>query len=154
MNAIDLFSGAGGLSLGLSQAGIEVVLANEIEHDFAKTHELNHTGTRMLHIDIHKVDFVKELAVQGFKPGEIDLVCGGPPCQGFSTVGKKEFLDPRNSLFGQFLRATDEVNPTYVLFENVAGFKRLYGGKIYEILLEELDARGFSLNFGILNAKD
>lgn len=153
MNAVDLFAGAGGLSLGLTQAGIDVVFANEIEPDFAQTYRLNHPQTHLCEGDIAEIDFVKEVEQLGFL-GEIDLVAGGPPCQGFSTVGKKQLRDPRNSLFNQFLRCVDELEPQFVLFENVAGFMTMYEGRVYETLLEELTQRGYACDARILNPVD
>lgn len=153
MLAVDLFCGAGGLSLGLEQAGIKSVLANEIEKDFAKTHSMNFPNCKMLNKSIGEVDFRAELASAGLS-GKIDIVAGGPPCQGFSTVGKKDAADPRNSLFLQFLRAVDEAQPRFVIFENVAGFKRLYGGEMYKRTAEGLEGLGFDLVSAVLNAKD
>lgn len=153
MNAIDLFSGAGGLSLGLAQAGIDVVLANEIEPDFAKTYRTNHPDTLMCEGDIANIDFKNEIERLGLN-GQIDLVAGGPPCQGFSTVGKKDFADPRNSLFSQFLRCVDEVQPSLVLFENVAGFMTMYAGRVYDALLEQLTRRGYACDARIINPID
>lgn len=153
MLAVDLFSGAGGLSLGLERAGIKSVISNEIEKDFAKTHSLNFLECRMLNKSIYEVDFRSEVASMGLE-GRIDLVAGGPPCQGFSTVGKKDASDPRNSLFMQFLRAVEEIRPRFVLFENVAGFKRLYGGEIYKRTVEGLDHLNFDHVSAVLNAKD
>jgi DNA (cytosine-5)-methyltransferase 1 len=153
MRAVDLFCGAGGLSLGLKQAGIDSVLANEIEKDFANTHKSNFPNCRMLNKPIGEVDFRAELASSGLE-GKIDLLVGGPPCQGFSTVGKKKASDPRNSLFLQFLRAVEETAPRFVVFENVAGFKRLYGGEMYNRTVEGLDRLGFDLVSSVLNAKD
>lgn len=153
MRAVHLFAGAGGLSLGMEAAGVEVVMANEIEATFAKTHELNYPGVKVVNKDIHNVNFKDELEGIGFL-GRVDILAGGPPCQGFSTVGKKDFSDPRNSLFEQFLRAVDEVNPRFVLFENVSGFKRLYSGQIYNKTVEGLSSRGFDHISAVLNAKD
>lgn len=154
MLAIDLFSGAGGLCLGMKSAGVNVILSNELEADFAKTHEVNFPEIRMLNRDIATVDFRAELKSVGLEPGEVHIVAGGPPCQGFSTVGKKNFGDPRNSLFAQFLRAVEEVKPCYVIFENVSGFKRLYSGSIYKKVLEGLDGQGFDHVSGTLNVRD
>ena len=153
MNAVDLFAGAGGLSLGLLQAGVHVVLANEIESDFASTYELNHPDTVVIQRDISEIDFENQVEQLGFT-GKIDLVAGGPPCQGFSTVGKKQLSDPRNSLFYQFLRCVDELNPKFVLFENVAGFMTMYEGRVYETLLEELTQRGYACDARIINPVD
>jgi DNA (cytosine-5)-methyltransferase 1 len=153
MLAVDLFSGAGGLSLGLERAGIKSVVANEIERDFAETHRLNFPSCRMVNKPICDVDFDVEVGFLGLRGG-IDLVAGGPPCQGFSTVGKKKASDPRNSLFVQFLRAVEEIRPRFVLFENVAGFRRLYKGEMYKRTVEGLDRLGFDHVSAVLNAKD
>lgn len=151
MYAVDLFSGAGGLSHGMMAAGVEFVVANEIESDFARTYALNHVNTHVLNNDIYQVNFASLIHELGYA-GKIDIVCGGPPCQGFSTIGKKDFMDPRNSLFGQYIRVVDELQPSIVLFENVSGFRRLYGGVVYFRLVEALEERGYLLNTGILNA--
>jgi len=152
LTCIDLFCGAGGFSLGLSKNNIEIVLANEIEKDFAKTFVLNHPKTKMLNEDIHNIDFKKELKKTGYK--SIDVLCGGPPCQGFSTVGNKSKKDKRNSLFWEFLRAVNETTPRAVIFENVAGFKSLYNGQAYETLINELENIGYKVFSNILNAAD
>ena len=139
-------------SLGLSRNNIEIVLANEIEKDFAKTFELNHPKTKMLNRDIHNVDFKNELKKIGYK--SIDIICGGPPCQGFSTVGSKNKKDKRNSLFWEFLRAVNEIEPKAVIFENVAGFKSLYNGKVFETLIKELRNIGYNVYSNVLNTAD
>lgn len=153
MLAVDLFCGAGGLSLGLEKAGISSVLANELESHFAKTHQANFPRCKMINEPIQDVDFRSEIASLGLE-GRIDLVAGGPPCQGFSTVGKKDASDPRNSLFQQFLRAVEEAGPRFVIFENVAGFRRLYKGEMYRKTVEGLEALGFDSVSSVLNAKD
>jgi len=153
MNSIDLFAGAGGLSLGLSQAGINIVLANELEEDFAGTYQANHPDTRMCVGDIAKIDFAAKIEKLELT-GNIQLICGGPPCQGFSTVGKTDLADPRNSLFHQFLRCVDEANPQAIIFENVSGFKTMYQGRVYHELIEQLTRRGFVTDTRILNAAD
>jgi len=150
MKAIELFAGAGGLSLGLKQAGIDVVLANEIEKDFANTYSVNNPNTKMINDDIHNIDWSNELS----SLGNIDVVSGGPPCQGFSTVGSKNAKDPRNSLFYEYIRCVDAVRPSYVIFENVAGFKRMYNGTAYTSLLNELNELGYNTVSSILEASD
>ena len=148
---IDLFAGAGGLSYGLGQVGIEAKVAVEVEKDFCKTFELNHKLCRVIDNDIANINF-KKLAKE--ESNKFDVVCGGPPCQGFSTVGSKNEKDRRNSLFWQFLRAVDEINPRIVLFENVSGFKKLYKGVAYDTLISELGKLGYQVKSEILDAAD
>ena len=150
--AIELFAGAGGLSLGLKQAGFEIVLANEIENDFAQSYTSNHSKTKMLQDDVHNINFKKQLENIGIK--RISLLAGGPPCQGFSTLGSKNQQDNRNSLFHEFLRAVYEINPDMVLFENVAGFQTMYQGNIYRKLLLELNSLGYKTSSNIVDASD
>lgn len=152
MIGVDLFAGAGGMCLGLERAGIRMVLANELEKKFSETHRANFPGCRMVEGDIKDVDFRKELLLAGYD--EVDVVAGGPPCQGFSTVGKKERGDPRNSLFRQYLRCVEELSPKYVIFENVAGFRRLYGGEAYDQTVEGLASLGFDYISAVLDASD
>lgn len=150
--AVELFAGAGGLSIGLEKAGIDVVIANELMSDFADTLAANHPNTKVIKGDVHKIDFKAELAKLGLD--SVDVLSGGPPCQGFSTIGSKNRQDPRNSLFYEYLRAVSETRPKYTIFENVSGFKRMYGGFAYETLVKEMDALGYDTRCQILNAAD
>lgn len=150
--AIELFSGAGGLSIGLEKAGFEIVLANEIEKDFAISFELNHPNTKMLCKDIHNINFYTE--IQKLGSPKIDLLSGGSPCQGFSTVGSKNKKDPRNSLFYEYLRAVKEIQPDYIIFENVSGFKTMYDGVAYQTLVNELDNLGYNTVSGVLESSN
>lgn len=150
--AVELFAGAGGLSIGLENAGIDVVIANEIMPDFAATLAANHPHTKVINDDIHRINFKKELATLGLE--SVDVLSGGPPCQGFSTIGSKNRQDPRNSLFYEYLRAVSETHPKYTIFENVSGFKRMYDGFAYETLVKEMDALGYHTRCQIMNAAD
>ena len=150
--AIELFAGAGGLSIGLEKAGISVVLANEIMPDFAATLKANHPNTNVINADIHEINFREELKKIGLD--SVDVLSGGPPCQGFSTIGAKNKQDPRNSLFYEYLRVVQETNPKYTIFENVSGFKRMYGGFAYETLVKEMEILGYETKCQILNAAD
>lgn len=150
--SIDLFAGAGGLSCGLTHEGIESVVAVEIEKDFSETFKLNHKDCFFINDDIENIDFYQLMQKVNIK--KFDLICGGPPCQGFSTVGKKNEKDQRNSLFWQFLRAVEEINPKMVLFENVAGFKKLYKSAAFNTLELELQKLGYQVKSDILNAAD
>ncbi len=106
----------------------------------------------MLVSDVRSIHFAREAKAAGIE--RVVLLAGGPPCQGFSTVGSKKFHDPRNSLFHEYLRAVKELEPDYVLFENVSGFKNLYEGIIYNLLLSELDSLGYKTASGVLEAAD
>lgn len=150
--AIELFSGAGGLSIGLEIAGFNVVLANEIEKNFAETFKLNHPNTKMICDDICNIDFAQEMQILDFS--EIDLISGGPPCQGFSTVGSKNAKDPRNNLFYEYLRAVNEIRPKYIIFENVSGFKSMYNGNAFKTLVTEFDLLGYFIRSSILEASN
>ncbi len=135
MNAIDLFSGAGGLTIALKNAGYDVVLANEINSRFAETHHYNFPDIPMIEKDIHDVTLneIKNIT----NNAEIDLVIGGPPCQGFSVFGKRRFVntqgylpqnDPRNHLVYEYIRIVKEVKPKFFFMENVKGFTNLDNG--------------------------
>ncbi len=150
--AVELFAGAGGLSVGLERAGFQIVLANEVEKDFAASFVLNHPESTMVNCDIHEMNFQEE--AQRIGHSGITLVSGGPPCQGFSTVGSKNKKDQRNSLFYEYLRAVVELSPSYILFENVAGFKRMYAGEAYKALTVELGQLGYDWVSSILEASD
>ena len=148
--AVELFAGAGGMGLGLGQAGFEVALANEAEADFAESFRLNHPETRMVEGDVRGIDFRGEMKRLGL--AEADLLSGGPPCQGFSTIGAKRRDDPRNGLFHEYLRAVEETGARYLLFENVAGFRGMYGGEAFRALTRELGRLGYATCSAVLEA--
>ena len=149
---LDLFAGAGGLGLGLTRAGFRVQAANEYESVFAATYALNHPETTVVAGDVLDPAIRAELlaAAQG-----VDVVAGGPPCQGFSTVGKKNEDDPRNKLFYAFLEIVGHLKPRAVLFENVSGFRRMYGGRAFQALEGGLEDLGYATRqCELLNAVD
>lgn len=147
---IELFCGAGGLGLGLGQAGFRVVAANDHDEDACASFAANHPGTRVVNGPIQSLDLTE--LVRDTLPQRLDLLAGGPPCQGFSTVGAKRERDGRNSLFLEYIRAVRELEPRYLLFENVSGFKRMYQGRVFEALVNELDALGYRTDHAILDA--
>lgn len=133
LNVLDLFSGVGGFSAGFRKAGYNIVLANEIDPDIAKSYQKNHPETIMLNEDIK--DILPK--VQAFK-GKIDVIIGGPPCQGFSMAGARirtnkgsAFLDdPRNYLFRHYFNIVQTLEPTFFVMENVPGMLSMSDGKI------------------------
>jgi DNA (cytosine-5)-methyltransferase 1 len=150
MIGIDLFAGAGGLSLGAEMAGIHVVVAIEQEKNAAATYRKNHQNTIVINDDIHKVD-VTDLML-----GQDDtlIVFGGPPCQGYSYSNKKTRTvdNPNNTLFVEFFRVVKECQPSWFLFENVEGFKQFQNGEVRENVKRKFEQIGYNVTDAILLA--
>jgi DNA (cytosine-5)-methyltransferase 1 len=149
---IDFFAGAGGMSLGFEQAGFDVKIAVEIDPIHCATHEFNFPQTKIICQSIIDVDI--EQIKQILKNQDIDVIFGGPPCQGFSLIGKRVVEDPRNSLVWHFLRVIQVLQPKYFVMENVPG---LASGKSRQLLLEVIQKFqdiGYQVieNYQILNA--
>jgi DNA (cytosine-5)-methyltransferase 1 len=117
---VDIFCGAGGLSLGLSAAGWEPVLAVDLWQDAVDTHAKNLPGHPVLAEDVHRLTGPRLSRLVGGTP---DWIVGGPPCQGYSTVGRRDRTDPRNQMFLQFKRIVSTVKPSGFILENVLGLK-------------------------------
>ena len=152
LKIVDLFSGVGGLSYGFMQAGCKVIVANEIDSDIAFAYTKNHPETKMINEDITKLYIDK---VFGEYKGEIDVVIGGPPCQGFSQKGSRKTIhDERNFLFRYYYNVVKYLRPKYFLMENVPNLltaeKGLFRSEI-EKLFSEI---GYSLDSRILNAAE
>lgn len=154
IRCMDLFAGCGGLSLGLMQAGIDVQYANEVDADACNTYRANHPSAKMLEADCNQL-LNRIVAREGGLPvpGEIDLLVGGPPCQGFSGYNRhRRPTDPRNSLMDTFLDYVSVLAPRYVLIENVPGLLSLKQGVIANALLDNLKSLGYATRLGILQA--
>ena len=123
--AIDLFSGCGGLSLGLMRAGFEVVAAVDNDHLAVSTYKRNHPDTKVMKRDIRGIRVKEFMRRLNLEPGELDLIAGCPPCQGFSRLrtlnGAREVLDTRNDLVLQFVRFVRTFRPKAIMIENVPG---------------------------------
>ena len=124
MRVVSTFAGCGGSSLGYKRAGCQVVAAVEWDAHAATCYRLNHPGTLVMQRDIKTVTGVEIMEATGLAVGELDILDGSPPCQGFSTSGKRVLDDPRNTLFREHLRLVDELRPRAVVIENVAGMAR------------------------------
>lgn len=153
LTMIDLFAGAGGLSEGLREAGFKGLYANEIKQRYSETYSLNHPETIIDQRDIRSVDaglVRKQLKLQR---GELDLLAGGPPCQGFSINAPiRSNDDDRNHLFREFLRFVDEFFPRAVLIENVPGLVSFEGGLTLQAILTTLEKHGYQSDVRILYA--
>jgi len=123
LNAISLFSGMGGDSLGIINAGLNLIAYSEISPIFRKTHDLNFSNCELIGDgDITKTDDSDFLKYKN----KCDLIFAGFPCQGFSNAGEKKLDDPRNTLFREFHRATKLIKPKYIIGENVKGLTTKY----------------------------
>ena len=148
---IDLFSGIGGLSEGFRMAGFDIVLANDIDNEIADSYKKNHLDTVMINEDITKLDINDTFS--SYK--DIDVIIGGPPCQGFSQKGKRLSLtDPRNFLFHYFYEVVNELNPKYFLMENVPNILTTENGYFKDEILNIFQSIGYSVTTDILDASD
>lgn len=151
--SLDLFAGAGGLSQGLCEAGFKSLYANEISLRYAQTYVANHPETHVDSRDIREVDAGKIRHVLGVKRGQLDLIAGGPPCQGFSiNAPKRSTEDSRNHLFREYLRFVTEFQPKLVMIENVPGMVSFEGGATLDAILESLTQLGYDADVRILYA--
>jgi DNA (cytosine-5)-methyltransferase 1 len=167
-DVISLFSGAMGLDIGLEKAGLNVVIGQDFDESCVKTMRAN--GHNVLGGDIREIDPRKFLELTGLSIGEPFLICGGPPCQPFSTAGKRLGInDPRGSLFMDFIRMIDYIRPRFFVMENVKGImsaplkhvplaerdendpdQRL--GTVLDVILSEFDKLGYKTVYGVLDA--
>jgi len=154
---IDLFAGAGGLSLGFEQAGFDVAAAVEIDPVHCAVHEFNFPGCGVLCADAAKIDGDDIRKAAGLLNGmPIDVVFGGAPCQGFSLIGHRALDDPRNRLLAEFVRLTVELDARYFVFENVKGLTIGNHRQILDELIESFHEADYEVltPYEVLNAAD
>lgn len=152
-NAIDLFSGCGGLTQGLKQAGIEVAAAIEINENAAKTYKVNHPETSLI------VDDIRNVTIEDLKSTlagkSVDLIAGCPPCQGFSnvrTLNRRQIIeDDRNNLILEFLRIVKGILPKFVIMENVPGVVNYH---YFKVTVDELKRIGYEIDYRVVNIED
>jgi len=153
--AIDLFCGCGGLTLGLKQAGFEVIGAVDNDHLAVETYKANHNEVEVWEKDIKSLTVEEVMKKLGLKKGELDLLAGCPPCQGFSTMrtlnGGKRIRDSRNKLIEDFQRFVEELLPKAVMMENVPGLRK---NKRFKSLCRILKKLGYKVNHDVLNSAD
>jgi len=148
IKVVGLFSGCGGLDLGFKQAGYDIIWANDILKDACETYKLN-IGKHIVNEDITKVD-LKSIP-------SADVIIGGPPCQGFSGIGKRNPNDDRSTLVYSYLDVVKKIQPKIFLFENVTGIKSskaLDGSKVIDNLKKAFENIGYYINIYTLNAAD
>ena len=152
MNVVDLFAGAGGLSYGFQMAGCRVLCGIDNDKDCAATFRKNHPRSEYLTKNIEDVTSDDMTRLVG--RNKVDILVGGPPCQGFSISGKRTSSDPRNQLYAHFLRIADMLSPQAVLIENVPGLQALFGGRVFADIVDKLHKRGFKTSVKVVSADD
>ncbi|PZQ97185.1 MAG: DNA (cytosine-5-)-methyltransferase [Cereibacter sphaeroides] len=153
---VDLFSGAGGMSLGFEQAGFDVRAAVEIDPIHAATHKFNFPECAVLTKSVTDVTGAEIRHASGIGKANVDVVFGGAPCQGFSLIGQRALDDPRNSLVKDFVRLVVELDATSFVFENVKGLTVGRHRKFLFELIEEFEVAGYDVqkDWRVLNAAD
>lgn len=151
--AIDLYCGAGGLSKGLELAGFSVELAIDVDENSKKTYQNNHNTTKFIKNDIQNINGYQILKEVELAHGELDLLAGGPPCQGFSVSNTKtrNMLNPNNLLVFEFIRMVEEIKPKWILMENVEGLSNFENGFVREKIIQSFAKIGFSVRSIVLN---
>lgn len=152
---IDLFSGAGGFSLGFDNKGFRNVFSIDIEPQFCETYKHNFSNHQLIEKDIcefsdSEIQYLKEF-------DEIDVVIGGPPCQGFSiagNIGRKFVDDPRNRLFKEFVRVVKVIKPKFFVMENVARLYTHNKGETRNEIIKDFEELGYNVDCKILNSAD
>lgn len=156
LKAVSFFAGCGGLCYGVKAAGFEIVATNELVENYKAIYELNFPNVNFLPNDVQEItksDIEQILK----KHKKIDLMVGGPPCQGFSLAGKRDVNDKRNTLFEYYLKIAEQIQPKVILIENVrllTSMKDPNGSLVSKRILDTFEKMGYKSNFYNVNAKD
>ncbi len=154
MNVLDLFCGCGGFSKGFEEAGFTIKLGIDIWEDAVKTYRLNFPKAATITEDITKLDYKDLLEAASVSKDNVDVIIGGPPCQGFSVSGKRLLDDPRNILYKSFVRMVEGIQPKVFVMENVPGIVKLFNGQVKEQVIEDFSALGYRVSMKQLTASD
>jgi len=149
---LDLFCGAGGLSFGFEESKeFHITLASDIMPDAISTYQSNYPNTNTLCCDICELS---KSILKKYDSDSVDLILGGPPCQSFSTSGKRLLDDPRGKLFQEYLRLIKLIKPKVFIFENVIGLLSMDKGKIFNTIISSFKDEGYNVTYRVLNAVD
>lgn len=154
---VDYFSGPGGLAEGFSQAGFETLMGIDFDENSAETFKKNHPEAKYIRADISELDPKDVLDELDYGENEIDVIVGGPPCQGFSIAGDREQDDERNELFKDYARHVESLNPKFVLMENVPGMLSMEtseGEPVIEEIREHFSDIGYRTEYQVLKASN
>lgn len=153
--SVDLFAGAGGLTLGFEQVGFHPLVATDFDPAAAATFRENFRETRFLEQPIEDISGCEMRRASGLSVGELDVLLGGPPCQAFSVYNhQRGFHDERSGLFREYLRVVRELSPKVVIMENVVGMTSLDGGRAISEIHQQLGQLGYSVEHRILKAEE
>ncbi len=153
--AIDLFCGAGGLSEGLRQAGFDVLAGNDFDKHAGSTFAATHPSAKFIGGSIRDLSATDFLEVTGLKPGDLDCLAGGPPCQGYSVYNHQRGMhDERSHLFREYLRIVEGLRPKWLVMENVTGIMSAGEGEAFQSVLAGIKSLGYHVEAKILRAED
>jgi len=153
--AIDLFCGAGGLSEGFRQAGVHVLAGQDIDSTFGQTFEQTHAEASFVHGPIQDISAADLLQAANRQAGEIDVLIGGPPCQGYSVYNHQRGVDdPRAGLFKEYLRIVAQIRPRWLVMENVTGITSIAGGAIVREIQAGMRKLGYRVDMKPLKAEE
>ncbi len=158
LNFIDLFSGAGGLSCGLTMAGFTPIGSIEIMPEAVDTYKYNFIEQKGFNENVQTRDIreasVKQELYDSVADKRVHLIVGGFPCQGFSMAGHRVVTDPRNSLYLEMLEIVKHIKPDFVVMENVEGLRSMLGGKVETKIINDYKEAGYDINVTVLNSAD
>ena len=149
---VSLFAGCGGSSLGYKQAGYDLRLAVEWDTGAADVYRRNFPETNVFEGDIADLTAEEALRVTALEPGELDVLDGSPPCQGFSMAGRRKFSDTRNRLFEEYVRMLEAFRPKMLVMENVSGLRKGKMKLIFAEMTRALKDAGYKISCRELNA--
>jgi DNA (cytosine-5)-methyltransferase 1 len=151
-NVLDLFCGCGGMSLGFEQAGYNILLGIDVWADALKTYKLNHKNSEVLCSDLSTLS--PETVKEHLKGQSVDVIIGGPPCQGFSIAGKRIVDDERNKLYKAFVRMVEYFKPKAFVLENVPNILSIGEGVVRDAIVTDFKNLGYNVVYKILTASD
>lgn len=155
LTVIDLFCGAGGLSEGFRQAGFHVLIGQDYDEAAGATFAATHPEAKFIGGPIQDITPQQLLKAAGLGRGEVDVIVGGPPCQGYSVYNhQRGEMDPRAGLFREYLRIVEGIQPRWLVMENVTGITSIAGGKIVEEIFKGIEGLGYRVEMKILRAEE
>lgn len=153
-NVIDLFCGCGGFSQGFRQANFNILLGIDLWEDAITTYRHNFGTTNVINADMTEIDGSKILEALKINADDVDVIIGGPPCQGFSLSGKRMLDDPRNKLYKSYVNIVSYIKPKVFVMENVPGLIRLFDGKVKDDVINDFSKLGYNVTYKVLSSDE